>query len=171
MGPYYSNVCNWDRALTVVVFVIIAKKNYKCVIIIITNIYKIIINNPNIQLLIQWNISRLLDLIIQYMKLVGEKSGQLIFTLFVPKWLAIKDLKEIKDWKAKKDGIIKPNKNSATQQASPLYQVSNALQKDEGSNSKLVVRLIAGFVTCSKAKVFDIKDTDLFADFFYYKCR
>lgn len=60
------------------------------------------ISNLNIQFIIQLDIPRFLNLMIQRIEQVGKKGSQLTFILFTLNWLAIKDLKTIKNQKAKK---------------------------------------------------------------------
>lgn len=99
---------------------------------------------------------------IQRMGRAGRKGGQSTFVLFTPKWSAIKDQKEIEERKTKKSNTVKPN--NATQQASPLCQVSNATQEDEGSDNEWVAESTACSVADSEAEAFDIEDANLFGE-------
>lgn len=147
--------------MTAVAFATLAEENIECVIIVATDAYGMGINNPDVKLVIQWDIPMTFDSMIQRMGRAGRKGGQSTFVLFTPKWSAIKDQKEIKERKAKKSNTVKPNKS--IQPASPLCQVPNAsAEEDEESDNESVAGSTAGSVADSEAKTFDMEDADLF---------
>lgn len=49
------------------------------------------IDNPDIKLVIQWDLPISFDAMIQRMDRAGRKGGQAVFVLFTPKWTRIKD--------------------------------------------------------------------------------
>lgn len=99
---------------------------------------------------------------IQCIGQAGKKNDQSIFVLFTPKCSAIKDQKEIEKQKTKKSNTVKPN--NATQQTSPLCQVSNVIQNDERLNNELIARSTACLIADFEAEVFNIKDANLFRE-------
>lgn len=59
-------------------------ENTKCIIIVVINVYSIGINNLDIKLVIQYNISLLFDLIIQKIRRISKKDKNFIFIFFIP---------------------------------------------------------------------------------------
>lgn len=55
----------WDKNSIVQVFSISEEENINCIILVTTNVYGMDINNPDIQLIIQWDISLFSDSMIQ----------------------------------------------------------------------------------------------------------
>lgn len=53
------------------------------------------IDNPDVKLVIQWDLPILFDSMIQKMGCAGRKSGYFYFVLFNPKWTMVKVKKEI----------------------------------------------------------------------------
>lgn len=50
--PYYSNISDWDKNLTVIAFQILEDENLECIIFIATNLYSMRIDNLNVRLII-----------------------------------------------------------------------------------------------------------------------
>ena len=80
-------------------------QNKKCTIVVATNIYKININNPEIQLVVQWDVLTTLDVMIQIFEKPGKDDKLSIFVFICPKWSNIKDHKELEQRLNKKNSI------------------------------------------------------------------
>lgn len=75
----------WDKNLILKAFSIAGDKNTKYIILVVTDAYGIGLNNPDIMLVIQWDIPITFNLIIQQMSRVGKKSRASVFILFILK--------------------------------------------------------------------------------------
>lgn len=84
-----------NKNLTLEVFGKSAGKNNKCIILIATNAYDISINNLDVKLVIQQDISLLFDFIIQQMRRIKKKIRVSAFILFTLKQTRIKNLDKI----------------------------------------------------------------------------
>lgn len=100
--PYYSTLSNWDKGFTTAAFAVAGNENEEYVILVATDAYSMGIDNPNVKLVIQWDILMSFDSIIQQIRRAARKSGQSTFIFFTPKWSEIKDPKEISSCEAKK---------------------------------------------------------------------
>lgn len=59
--PYYFTMSDWDKSLIAEAFCIPEDKNLECTILVATDAYRIDINNPDVKLVIQWNLPILFD--------------------------------------------------------------------------------------------------------------
>lgn len=76
-----------DKAIVAEAFQIDGDINTNGIILIATDAYGMEINNSDIRLIIQWDISLSFDSMIQQMGRAGRKAGQLaMFILMTPKW-------------------------------------------------------------------------------------
>lgn len=83
--PYYLAISKWDKSLIAITFAVLGDKNTECIIFVATDAYNMGINNPDVKLVIQWDISLLFDLIIQRIGRAGRKGGASILVLFTLK--------------------------------------------------------------------------------------
>lgn len=83
--PYYSAISDWDKALTADAFGMPRDENTECTIIVATDAYGMGVDNPDVKLVIQWDIPLLFDSMIQRMGRAGRKGGALTFVFFTPK--------------------------------------------------------------------------------------
>ena len=104
--PYYSTMSEWDKELIASAFEVPEDKNLECTILIATDSYGMGINNPEIKLVIQWDIPVTFDAMIQRMGCAKRKGGQATFILITPKWTILKDEKEIEQRAEKRVGAI-----------------------------------------------------------------
>lgn len=93
--PYYSTMSDWDKSLIVKAFCIPEDENSECTILVVTNAYRMDINNLDVKLIIQWELPILFDSMIQRMSRAGRKDGYFYFVFFSPKWTIVKDKEEI----------------------------------------------------------------------------
>lgn len=75
----------WDKSLIVEAFDKPVEKNNECIILVATDAYGIGIDNLDIKLVNQWDISLLFDSIIQQIERARRKSEISAFILFTPK--------------------------------------------------------------------------------------
>lgn len=72
--------------------------NTRCTILVATDAYEMGIDNPDIKLIIQWDLQMSFDSMIQHRGRAGKPAGQqAVFILMTPKWTQVKDEKEIQD--------------------------------------------------------------------------
>lgn len=64
---YYSTISELDKKITASAFHTCAKDNLECTNLVVTDAYGMGIHNPDIKLIIQWNISTSGDGMIQQM--------------------------------------------------------------------------------------------------------
>lgn len=158
--PYYSAISEWDKTLTANAFQISGDENTECTILVATDAYGMGIDNPDVKLVIQWDIPLSFDSMIQRMGRAGRKGGQSTFVFFTPKWSRIKDPKEIEKRQSKNSkssldsGVTTANaqlSNSNRPKApkpSPLSQVLSAdanTDAEDISESESVVGSDADF--------------------------
>ena len=93
--PYHSAMSEWDKTLTAKAFGKPGTENTECTILIATDAYGIGIDNPDVKLVIQWDIPLSFDSMIQRMGRAGRKSEAFLFILLTPRWTIIKDPEEI----------------------------------------------------------------------------
>lgn len=67
---------DWDKELTAKAFKISGAENTKCIILVATNAYGMGIDNPDIRLVIQWDLLISFDSMIQRMGLPEEKTSK-----------------------------------------------------------------------------------------------
>lgn len=85
----------WDKNLIAQAFSVAGEENTECTILVATDAYGMGINNPDVRLVIQWDIPISFDSMIQRMGRVGRRGRASVFILLTPKWTKIKDLAEI----------------------------------------------------------------------------
>lgn len=69
--PYYFALSDWDKGLTAAAFAVAADENEECVILVATDAYGMDINNPDVKLVVQWDIPLSFDSMIQRMGRAG----------------------------------------------------------------------------------------------------
>lgn len=69
----------WDKNLIAQAFRVPRKKNIECTILVAMDVYGIGINNPDIRLVIQWDIPLSFDSMIQQMDRAGRKGKVSVF--------------------------------------------------------------------------------------------
>lgn len=74
-----------DKNLNTKAFVKFQSENTKPIIFVVTDVYRMGIDNPDIGLVIQWDIFLSFDLMIQQMGRARRKKGALSFMLLTPK--------------------------------------------------------------------------------------
>lgn len=89
---------DWDQNLTVAAFCIPEDENLECIILVITDVYNMDIDNLDVKLVIQWDLILFFDSMIQKMSHARQKDGLLYFILFIPAWTVIKNQEEIEKW-------------------------------------------------------------------------
>lgn len=109
----------------------------ECTILVATDAYGMGIDNPDILLVIQWDIPISFDAMIQRMGRAGRKGGNAIFVLLTPKWSNVKDQKEIDDQVAGRfpsadtsHTLSNLNRPKSLLQPSPLSQNTTAAEED-----------------------------------------
>lgn len=93
--PYYFTMPELDKELIAKVFMTPGDENLECTILVTTDTYGMGIDNPDIVLVIQWDILLSFDSMIQRLGRAGRKGGQSTFILFTPKWIQVQSLDEI----------------------------------------------------------------------------
>ena len=91
----------WDKSLIAKAFQVNGDKNTKYTIFVATDTYSMGIDNPDIKLVVQWDLPMSFDSMIQRMGRAGRKRKQATFVLFTPKWTQVKDLTEVEKQLAK----------------------------------------------------------------------
>lgn len=85
----------WDKCVIPNTFAVPGNENTEYTILIVTDIYSMDIDNPDVKLVIQWDTPLLFDSMIQRMSQARRKGGASTFILFTFKWTRIKDQEEI----------------------------------------------------------------------------
>lgn len=140
--PYHSAMSEWDKNLTAEAFGKPAEENNECVILVATDAYGMSIDNPDVKLVIRWDIPLSFDFMIQRMGRAGRKGGASAFILLTPKLTRIKDPDEIEKRMNNTTStsvnaqLSDSNRPKALPKTSPLSQVLNA--EDELSESESV---------------------------------
>lgn len=159
--PYYSTMSDWDKDLTAAAFRIPGDENLECVILVAINAYGMGIDNPNVKLVIQQDLSLSFDSMIQQMGRAGRKGGLLHFILFTPAWIVVKDQEEIEK-RSNTSSAFSSTANAQLQdsnwpkaiaQASPLSQTT--FPDADTSDAESIAELEAA----------DLDDVDLMATF------
>lgn len=123
--PYYSTISDFDKAITAKAFRVSNENKTECTIVVATDAYGMGIDNPDIRLVIQWDVPLSFDSMIQRLGRVGRKGGQAYFILFIPKWTQVKDPEEVKQRLAKRNSLNTELSNTNRPKAikpSPLRQ-------------------------------------------------
>ncbi|MCJ1471089.1 hypothetical protein MMC07_009737, partial [Pseudocyphellaria aurata] len=119
-------------------------ENTECMILVVTDAYGMGIDNPDIALVIQWDLPLSFDTMIQRMGRTGHKGGASTFVLFSPKWTKVKDLQEIEDRvtsriRRSSTGVAFSTSLSASNRpttgVSPLSQMVSAKDNDSDAGS------------------------------------
>ena len=87
--PYHSTMSDWDKSCIAAAFKVSGDENIECTILVATNAYGIGIDNPDIKVVIQWNLPTSIDIMIQRMGRAERKCQQSTFVLFTPKWTQV----------------------------------------------------------------------------------
>ncbi|MCJ1348467.1 hypothetical protein MMC31_006699 [Peltigera leucophlebia] len=171
--PYYSALSDWDKGLTAAAFAVAADENEEYVILVATDAYGMGIDNPDVKLVIQWDIPLSFDSTIQRMGRAGRKGSQSTFVLFTPKWSEVKDPKEIDKRMATKNHSSSSTASHASSQLSdsnrskhshpsPLSQMTTA-RDTNGSDTESAAGSVTSSVADFEADGFDLEDADLFS--------
>lgn len=88
--PYHSAMSDWDKELIAKAFQINGSENSECIILVATDAYGMGIDNPDIRLVIQWDLPISFDSMIQRMGRAERKGQQAWFILLTPKWTQVK---------------------------------------------------------------------------------
>lgn len=152
-------ISKWDKTLIAEAFGKPGTENTKCTILIVTDAYDIGIDNPDIKLVIQWDIPLSFDSMIQRIGQAGRKSEIFLFILLTLRWTIIKDPEEIEKQVNSTSSFIIANAQFSNSNwlktlsiTSPLSQVLNA--KDKLSDAESMVGLEADFEYNKKADLF-----------------
>ena len=70
-------------------------QNQECTIVVATDAYGMGINNPDIKVVVQWDIPVTIDAMVQRLGRAGRDGTQSFFVLITPKWSNIRDPKEL----------------------------------------------------------------------------
>lgn len=82
---YYSTISDFDKAITTKVFWVSNEDNTECTILVAINAYGMDIDNPDIRLVIQWDMPLSFDSMIQRLGPTDKKGAQAYFILLIPK--------------------------------------------------------------------------------------
>lgn len=83
--PYHLAMSDWNKELIAKAFKINEFEKTKYTILVVTNAYGMGIDNPDIRLVIQWDLLISFDSMIQRIGRVGRKGQQAWFILLTPK--------------------------------------------------------------------------------------
>lgn len=123
--PYYSTISDFDKVITVKAFRISNENNTECTILVAIDAYGMGIDNPDIRLVIQWDLLLSFDSMIQRLGRAGRKGAQAHFVLLTPKWTQVKDPEEVRQRLAKRNSSNAELSNTNRPKAikpSPLSQ-------------------------------------------------
>lgn len=157
--PYYSIISDWDKSVTTNAFKVTQEDNTECTILVATDAYGMGIDNPDIKLVVQYDISTSFDAMIQRMGRAGRKGNQATFILLTPKWSQVKSPDEIAQYLAKRTeslNIQPSDTNRVTLPANP-----SPLSREVAAEDVSDMESLAG-----SEKEFNILD-DLEADQFF----
>lgn len=135
--PYFATMSEYDKTMTADEFRVLGEENTECTILVATDAYGMSIDNPDVELVIQWDLPLSYDAMIQRMGCAGRKSVASTFVLLSPKWTMIKDPQEIEQRLSRRKcqcgyrGIFSAqlsasNRPTAVAKTSPLTQVASA---------------------------------------------
>lgn len=99
----------FDKNLTAKAFQVPGKEKIECIILVATDAYVMGINNPDIRLVVQWDLPINFDSMIQRMGRAGRRGGQATFILFTPKWTQVKDATKVEQRIAKRTEVANAN--------------------------------------------------------------
>lgn len=119
--PYYSFMSDYTKAIVSKDFGVDQENNTDCTILVATDAYDIAINNPDIKLVIQWDIILSFESMIRRMGRAGRNGAQSTFVLFTPNWSRIDDSEEIE-----KRSTRNPTNASVSSAAATYSQLSNS---------------------------------------------
>lgn len=138
--PYHSAMSDWDKELTAKAFKISGAENTECIILVATDAYGMGINNPDIRLVIQWDLPISFDSMIQRMGRAGRKGQQAWFVLLTPKWTKVTgpdEITKILDKRKAATVLSKTQPSTSTQlsstRPSPLAQEIDLDNSDNDS--------------------------------------
>lgn len=149
---------DWDKNLIKEALSKPAEKINECVILIAIDTYGMGIDNPDVKLVIQWDIPLLFDSMIQRIGRAGKKDRASAFILLTPKWTRIKDPDEIEQKMNKTNStsanaqLLDSNRPKTLPKTSLLSQVINV--KDKLSDSKSVPKSDCDFELDKEANLF-----------------
>ena len=156
---YHSAMSEWDKTLTAEVFGKPGTENTECTILVATDAYGIGIDNPDVKLVIQWDIPLSFDSMIQRMGRAERKGGASSFILLTPRWTRIKVPEEIEKRVNGTPSSISANaqlsdsnRPKALPKTSPLSQVLNA--EDDLSDAESIAGSEADFEYDEEANLF-----------------
>lgn len=107
--PYYSAMLNWDKGLVSKAFRVKSSENMQCTILVATKAYGMGIDNPDIQLVIQWDLPLSFDSMVQRLDCAGRKGGQAAFILFTPAWTDVTGPEEVEKRLKKRSSAANAN--------------------------------------------------------------
>ena len=107
--PYHATMPEFDKDLTAKAFQVPGEENIECIILVAPDAYGMGINNPDIRLVVQWDLPINFDSMIQRMGRAGRRGGQATFILFTPKWTQVKDATEVEQRLAKRTEAANAN--------------------------------------------------------------
>lgn len=165
--PYNATLSDWTKGITSKAFGARQEKNTDCTMLVATDAYGMGIDNPDVKLVVQWDIPMSFDSMIQQMRRAGRKGALSAFVFFMPKWTKIDpDSDEIEKRlalinssaaSAKAANSLQPSNSRAIAKPSPLSQIIDA-DKDI-SDSESVAKSVGGSASKSEAG-FDLDDAD-----------
>lgn len=140
--PYYSDMSEWDKNFTAKAFLTPGDSNFECTILVATDVYGLGIDNLDIKLVIQWDISITFDAMIQRLGRAGRKGGLSTFVLITPKWCQVKDPDEIENRVSKTTTAVNNHSRlsdtNCPKRKSPLTQVSLPQPTNISDNGSVV---------------------------------
>ena len=147
--PYYSTISEWDKEITAKAFMILGDQNHECTIVVATDKYGMGINNPDVRLVVQWDIPTTVDAMIQRLGRAGRDGNQSIFVLITPKWTNIKDPKELEQRQNKSTPHLSNDNRPKAHQSSQFVDINSFSDKESVAESK------------AKSDDGDVDETDL----------
>lgn len=128
---------DWDKSLIANAFKVNGEENTECTILVATDAYGMGIDNPDIKVVIQWDLPTSFDTMIQCMGRAGRKGQQSTFVLFAPKWTQVQGPDEIEKILGQRTAATKPQPQTSLAgtiaKPSPLAQEVHADSSDNES--------------------------------------
>ena len=134
---------DWDKEFIAKAFKTPGNENTECIILVATDAYRMGIDNPDIRLVIQWDLPLSFNSMIQRIGRAGRKGQQAWFVLLTPKWTQAKEPDEIEKILKKCQSTGPPQPRTTDQpsgaKSSPLAQEidldvsDNDLVQDSGN--------------------------------------
>ena len=134
--PYYSTISECDKEITAKAFMTLGDLNQECTIVMATDAYGMGINNPDIKVVIQWDLPPTLDAIIQRLVRAGRNGTQSTFILITPKWINIKDPKELEQRQNKKKPASTTNNQLSNHNRPKAHPLSRLIDADTISDTE-----------------------------------